>query len=91
MELLLVCEHCGESYLERKSTSGLRLTFCTSLCEGREFGMTIRDWLNVKRKPDAEITRRLIEEFKLLEIHERAEQIGRFFRAMKEAEHEGRI
>lgn len=85
MEVLLLCERCGEPYHEAKSRAGLRLSYCTQMCEGIDNGMTIRDWLNVRRAPDAVRAKALMREFHLKSLHERAESYRAFFEEMKKA------
>lgn len=85
--MLCMCERCGNYFHERKSTATLRQSYCTGMCEGREFGMTIKMWSEVRRKvvPDAERAKRLMREFHTKDVHERAEQWRTFFQAMKDA------
>ncbi len=50
------CTRCGLSYLPSKSTSALRLTYCSFLCELGDLGFSITGLEHMQRvpKPEAE-------------------------------------
>lgn len=68
------CQHCGGSYTVERSTSWLRWSYCTGFCEGQEFGMTLRDWTNVRRDEGYEALRERI----FREVRRRSSVIGHF-------------
>ncbi|MFQ5380285.1 MAG: hypothetical protein ACE5EF_01500 [Dehalococcoidia bacterium] len=53
--LVRKCERCGLSYAPAKSTSSLRLTYCSFLCELGDLGFSISGLEHMERTtPDEE-------------------------------------
>lgn len=48
------CTRCGLSYLPSKSTSALRLTYCSFLCELGDLGFSITGLEHMQRVPKPE-------------------------------------
>lgn len=83
MEALNSCQHCGNVYLWRKSTSRyLKMTYCSQLCEAAE-GMTIEDLCTASRDEMKVEARRMVRLFR--ERYERPDTIWDFFREMQRA------
>lgn len=51
------CKRCNLLYMGTKSTSALRLTYCSFLCELGDLGFSMQGLENMQRvpKPDAEV------------------------------------
>jgi hypothetical protein len=45
------CTRCGLRYDWRRSPSGLKMTYCGSLCEAADLGFTIDALLQIERVP----------------------------------------
>jgi hypothetical protein len=56
MDELVPCKKCGTPYHPNKSTSSLKLTWCSVICESNELGFHLNSWINqpVKVRPEAE-------------------------------------
>ncbi len=52
-EPMLVCSPCGLRYQPSKSTSDLRLTYCSILCEIGDLGFSIAGLEHMQRQPQA--------------------------------------
>lgn len=50
------CARCQLSYLPAKSTSALKLTYCSFLCELGDLGFSMSGLENMERKPADEAT-----------------------------------
>jgi hypothetical protein len=48
---LLRCTRCGLNYASAKSTSALRLTYCSFLCELGDLGFSMAGLEHMQRKP----------------------------------------
>lgn len=48
------CTRCGLSYLPSKSTSALKLTYCSFLCELGDLGFSITGLEHMQRAPKPE-------------------------------------
>jgi len=46
-----VCARCGLRYDWRKSPSGMKMTYCSSLCEKADLGFTVEALLHWEREP----------------------------------------
>ena len=54
MDSLLRCSRCNLRYLPQKSTSSLKLTYCSFLCELGDLGFSMAGLEHMERAPKAE-------------------------------------
>jgi hypothetical protein len=52
---MLRCKRCNLLYMGAKSTSALRLTYCSFLCELGDLGFSMQGLENMQRVPKADI------------------------------------
>jgi hypothetical protein len=52
---MLRCKRCNLLYMGTKSTSALRLTYCSFLCELGDLGFSMQGLENMERVPKADI------------------------------------
>lgn len=56
-----VCARCSLRYDWRKSPSGMKMTYCSSLCEKADLGFTLEALLRYERKPIVELPADAVE------------------------------
>ncbi len=56
-----VCARCNLRYDWRKSPSGMKMTYCSSLCERADLGFTLEALLRYERKPMVELPADAVE------------------------------